>query len=99
MLGLEQYVTKHFKPIYCNMWYDDALGIENLHNTVNRIDDVLGSGVICRVLNSCARRYYTIQINQPIRYNNFSSLLLDFYVQLNVFEVSSLPSSGAQRLQ
>jgi hypothetical protein len=40
----------------------------------------------------------SIQINQPSRYNNFSSLLLDAYLQLNVFRVSSRPSSGAQQL-
>jgi len=36
------------------------------------------------------------QINQPTRCNNFSSLLLDFYVQLNMFRASSRPSSEAQ---
>jgi len=40
-----------------------------------------------------------IQINQPTRCNNFSSLLLDVYVQLNMFRVSSHPPSGAQQLQ
>ena len=43
--------------------------------------------------------HHTIQINQPIRCNNFLSLLLDVYVQLNMFRVSSRPSSGAQQLQ
>jgi hypothetical protein len=38
-------------------------------------------------------------VNQPTRCNNFSSLLLDVYVQLNMFQVSSRPSSGAQQLQ
>ena len=42
---------------------------------------------------------FTFQINQPTRRNNFSSLLLDVYVQLNVFRASSRPSSGAQQLQ
>ena len=41
----------------------------------------------------------TIPINQPTRCNNFSSLLLDVYVQLNMFWASSRPSSGAQKLQ
>jgi len=41
----------------------------------------------------------TIQINQPTRCNSFSSLLLDVYVQLNMFLASSHPSSGAQQLQ
>jgi len=41
----------------------------------------------------------SIQINQPTRCNNFSSLLLDVSVQLNMFRASSCPSSGAQQLQ
>src|SRR5215475_4164021 len=44
-------------------------------------------------------RHHTIQINQPTRCNNFSSLLLEVYVQLNMFRASSRPSSGAPRLQ
>ena len=43
--------------------------------------------------------YHTIQINQPTRCNNFSSLLLDVCVQLNMFRTSSRSSSGAQQLQ
>jgi len=43
--------------------------------------------------------HHTIQINQPTRGNNFSSLLLDIYVRLNMFQASSRPSSGAQQLQ
>jgi len=39
------------------------------------------------------------QINQPTRCNNFLSLLLEIYVQLNIFRASSRPSSGAQQLQ
>jgi len=42
---------------------------------------------------------FEFQVNQPTRCNNFSSLLLDVYVQLNMFRASSLPSSGAQQLQ
>jgi hypothetical protein len=38
----------------------------------------------------------TIQINQPTRCENSSSLLLDVYVQLNMFRESLRPSSGAQ---
>jgi len=44
-------------------------------------------------------RHHTIQINQPNRCNNFSSLFLDVYSQLNMFRASSRPSSGAQQLQ
>ena len=40
-----------------------------------------------------------IQTNKKTRCNNFSSSLLDFYLQLNVFRASSCPSSGAQQLQ
>jgi hypothetical protein len=46
----------------------------------------------------CALIYYfgqIIQINQPTRCKNFSSLLLDFYVQLNMFWASTCPLSGA----
>jgi len=43
--------------------------------------------------------HHTIQINQPTRCKSFSSLFLDVYVQLNMFRVSSRPSSGAQQLQ
>jgi hypothetical protein len=35
------------------------------------------------------------QINQPIRYNSSTSLLLDVYVWLNMIRASSRPSSGA----
>ena len=43
--------------------------------------------------------HHTIQINQPTGCNSLSSLLLDAYVQLNMFRASSRPSSGAQQLQ
>jgi len=43
--------------------------------------------------------HHTFQINQPTRCNNFSSLLLDIYAQLNMCRASSWPSSGAQQLQ
>jgi len=43
--------------------------------------------------------HHTIQINQPTRCNNFSSLLLDVYVQLNMSWAFSIPSSGAQQFQ
>jgi len=43
--------------------------------------------------------HHTFQINQPTWCNNFSRLLLDVYVQLNMFRVSSRPLSGAQQLQ
>jgi hypothetical protein len=40
--------------------------------------------------------YHTIQINQPTRCSNFSSLSLDVYLQLSMFRASSRLSSGAQ---
>jgi len=43
--------------------------------------------------------FQTIQINPPTRCNNFSSLLLDVYVRLNMFLASSRPSLEAQQLQ
>ena len=43
--------------------------------------------------------HHIIQINQPTKCNNSSSLLLDVYIQLNMFRASSRPSSGAQQLQ
>jgi hypothetical protein len=51
--------------------------------------------------NILLERYssFSIQINQPTKCKNFSSLLLDVYLQLNMFRASSRPSSGAQQLQ
>jgi hypothetical protein len=42
---------------------------------------------------------YQVGNNKKVGCKNFSSLLLDVYVQLNVFRASSSPSSGAQQLQ
>jgi hypothetical protein len=44
-------------------------------------------------------KHVVIQISQPTRCKNVSSFLLDVYVQLNMFWVSSRPSSGAQQLR
>jgi len=44
-------------------------------------------------------RSVTLQMNQLTRCNNFSSLLLDVYLQLNMFRAFSRPSSGTQQLQ
>ena len=41
--------------------------------------------------------HHSIQINQTTRCNNFSSLLLDIYVQLNMFRASSRPSLSVNR--
>jgi len=51
----------------------------------------------CKVSKSV--HHHTIQINQPTRCNNLSSLLLDVYLQLNMFRASSRQSSGAQQMQ
>ena len=39
----------------------------------------------------------SIQINQPTRYNSFTSLLLEVYVWLNMFRAPLHPSSGAYK--
>ena len=59
-----------------------------------------GSSAVGRGLAGHNRsvHHHTIQINQPTRCNSSSSLLLDAYVQLNMFRASSHPSSGAQQL-
>ena len=43
--------------------------------------------------------HHTVQINLPTRCNNLSILLLDVYLQLNMFWASSRPLSRAQQLQ
>ena len=56
--------------------------------------------ICCNKFQVCkSLHHHTIQINQTTRCNNLSSLLLDVYVQLNMFRASSRPSSGAQQLQ
>ena len=53
-----------------------------------------------QVLKVCKSvHHHAIQISHSTRCNSFSSLLLDVYVQLNMFRASSRPSSGAQQLQ
>jgi hypothetical protein len=47
----------------------------------------------------CCKLSHSIQINQPPTCNKFSSLLLEVYVQLNMFRASSRPSLGSQQLQ
>jgi hypothetical protein len=44
---------------------------------------------------SAVKIYNIIQINRPTRCNNLSSLLLDVYLQFNMFRASSRPSLGA----
>jgi hypothetical protein len=39
--------------------------------------------------------FAVIQINEPTRYNSFTSLLLDVYMSLNMFRAPPRPSSGA----
>jgi len=43
--------------------------------------------------------HHTNQPNKLTRCKNLSSLLLDVYVQLNMFRASSRPSSRAQQQQ
>jgi hypothetical protein len=42
-----------------------------------------------------ANKLLVIQINQPTRCNSFTSLLIDVYVWLNMFQAPLRPSSGA----
>jgi hypothetical protein len=39
--------------------------------------------------------YHTVQIIKPARCSSFTSLLLDVYAWLNMFQASPRPSSGA----
>jgi hypothetical protein len=73
--------------------------IENVANNMNKALIVFVKSINVKFKVCKSVHCYTIQINQPTRCNNFSSLLLDVYVQLNMFRVSSRPSSGAQQLQ
>jgi len=76
-------------------------------HTVTIICWSCGCGIMHSVWNSKSGKFkvcksvhhHTIQIYQPTRCNNFSSLLLEVYVQLNMFRASSCLSSGAQQLQ
>jgi len=51
------------------------------------------------IAESTTNSYLSIQVNQPTRCKNFSSLLLDVCLQLNMFPASSRQLSGAQQLQ
>jgi hypothetical protein len=53
-------------------------------------------GCILEIKVKIYNKNCSIQINKPTRCNNFSSLLLDIYVQLNMFRASSPPSSRAK---
>jgi hypothetical protein len=69
--------------------------LSHLHSiTFQQIWIILLMFKVCKSVHHC-----TIQINQPTGCNNFSSLLFDVYVQLNMFWASSRPSSGAQQLR
>ena len=62
----------------------------------NCLNCKIGNKLNFKICKSVHR--HTIPINQQTGCKNFPSLLLDVYVQLNVFRASSLPSSGAQQL-
>jgi hypothetical protein len=52
------------------------------------------------VITGLVKKFLTaFQINQPIDAIISHVLLLDVYVQLNMFRASSRPSSGDQQLQ
>jgi hypothetical protein len=59
-----------------------------------RIQHIFFKFKVCKSVH-----HHTFQTNQPTRCNNFSSLLLDVYVQPTMFRASTRPSSGAQQLQ
>jgi hypothetical protein len=59
----------------------------------------VGSRVGLKGVLSGLEKTKSLAMNQPTRCNNFPSLLLDVYVQLNMFRASSRPSSGAQQMQ
>ena len=67
-------------------------GTEETEGEIYRISNIMFK--VCKSVH-----HLTFQINQPTRCNNLSSLLLDVYVQLNMFWLSPGPSSGAQQLQ
>jgi len=54
-----------------------------------------GSETLVTMLLSGQMVNHTIQINYPTRCNSFTSLLLDVYVSLNMFQAPPHPSSGA----
>jgi len=73
------------------MQYTKQYSTEYILHTIHNI---LHKFKVCKSVH-----HHTIQINQPTRCNNFSSLLLDVYVQLNMFGESSCQSSRDQQLQ
>jgi hypothetical protein len=97
------------KKISLNFIAAKASKLMTLLPTVGRCDFWLEMRCSQELFSICEMKYmfqvcksvhhYTVSVNQPTRCNNFSSLLLNVYVQLNMFRASSLPSSGAQQLQ
>jgi len=90
-----QYAGTHGYLRHYDTAVDYSVAIPILINKVYISFDIqLAMFKICKSVH-----HNTIQINKPTRCNNFSSLLLDVYVQLDVFRAFSRPSSGAQQLQ
>jgi hypothetical protein len=82
---------------FCVVWrwqYFEKYTLYNIFKLVFNKVSKYGQFKVCKSV-----LHHTIQINQPTRCNNFSRLLLDVHVQLNMFRASSRPSSGAQQLQ
>ena len=90
VIKLCNFATKEKSPI--QKFLDRFTSLQRAHNT--QLNRHLSKFKVCKSVH-----HHTIQINQPTRCNNFSSLLLDVYIQLNMFRASSRPSSGAQQLQ
>jgi len=72
-------------------------GSSNVANPMSQDTQCMAAGYAFKFCKSV--HHHTLPISQPTRCNNFPSCLLDVYVRLNMFRVSSRPSSGPQQLQ
>jgi hypothetical protein len=89
--------NKCYTIIFCTSFLGNINKIKTLsrkyfYTKIEKIKEIIFK--VCKSVH-----HHTIQINQPTKCNNFSSLLLDVYLQLNMFWASSRPSSRVQQLQ
>ena len=92
---LYNFHTKHYMQVSCQIHPPTDLPTVKWKNSfVAAGNPTQKHFKVCKPVH-----HHTIQINQPTRCKNFSSLSLDVYVRLNMFRASSRPSSGAQQLQ
>jgi hypothetical protein len=76
--------TKSALRQYFSFWHTEFTGLQNNYQVPIKNADVL---------NPVASVYkVSIQISQPTRCNNFTSLLLDVLVWLNMFRAPTRPS-------